>query len=80
MSSINKGFNLRVAELEETLVKDINSSGLPLISTKNILETILNQCIAKLQIEIANEKQAYDEAVKKEQEEAEKEEEKAGDE
>ena len=72
MSSINKGFNLRVADLEESLVKAINTSGLPLVTTKTVLEALLNQCTAKLQIEIANERKEYEEAVKKEQEEAEK--------
>jgi DNA-binding transcriptional MerR regulator len=65
---VEKSFNLKVVDVKKEIIGILNNSGLPI----SIIGMIMKEVNSELQIDVnnylANERQQYEDAVKKEQE------------
>ena len=54
-----KGINMATADLETDIINAINASGLPLVNSKLVVASVLNQLNVNLNAEIAKEREEY---------------------
>lgn len=66
---MTKGINYAYQELENIIVRQINSAGLPLFAVRDLLNRILLQVDKQMADQVEAEKKAYFDGLKKEQEE-----------
>ena len=66
---MTKGINYAYQELENIIVRQINSAGLPLFAVRDLLNRLLLQVDKQMTEQVESENKAYFDGLKREQEE-----------